>query len=139
MPPKVLTVPDLPINEFRFSYSRSSGPGGQNVNKVNSKVTLKWAFYDSNFLNSDQKKRFESKYINYCDFAKNLIITSDVTREKLRNQEDCILRLKKFIKSIWTPPKPRIPTKTSYSSKLKRVNDKKMRADVKVSRRKNFE
>jgi ribosome-associated protein len=124
-----------PLEEIVFTYSRSSGSGGQNVNKVNSKVTLKWNVNDSCFLNREQRQRFFYRYQNSINKKNEFTITSEKTRDRSTNQTDCLKKLEKYITSIWEPPKKRISTKVSLSSKKKRLENKKRLGDLKNSRK----
>ncbi len=98
-------------SEFSWSFSRSSGKGGQNVNKVNSKATLKWDPYQSHGLTDEIKKRFLNKYNHKLNTDGCLIIQSDRYRDQPQNCEDCIDKLKSMLLSVALAPKIRKPTK----------------------------
>jgi len=129
---------EIPLNEFEFSFARSSGPGGQNVNKVNSKAVLRWNPSKCPHLGIGPRERFLRIFASRLTTEGELVLTSDRFRDQLRNQEDCIQKLKDMLLSVATPPKPRKKTKPSFSSKLKRHESKRKHADKKRSRQKPF-
>ncbi len=128
----------IPPYEFKFSFSRSSGAGGQNVNKVNTKVTLLWPIIASNSLPVPVKNRFIEKFKNIINEEGILIIISQETRSQKMNKENCIQKLKIMISSVASPPKKRIKTKPSRASIQKRITHKKKKGDLKKQRQKNM-
>jgi ribosome-associated protein len=115
----------LPIRELNFTFSRSSGKGGQNVNKVNSKVTLKWNIARSTACSKDLKERFQKKYRNKISSDGMVTISGQRFRDQGRNVADCIERLHKMINSVQLTPKKRVPTKPTKSSIEKRLHSKR--------------
>lgn len=122
--------------ELEFSASRSGGPGGQNVNKVNSKVMLRWNIKNSNFISDEQKELLQKKLASYITTEGDLMLTSQESRSQLDNKENVIAKLDSLLKKAFTKPKARKATKPSKSSKLKRVDTKKRHAEKKQWRRK---
>jgi ribosome-associated protein len=122
--------------ELHFSYSRSSGPGGQNVNKTNSKATLHWNLLDSLYVSADVKDRFVAEFGSKVTADGNVVVVSDETRDRLQNQALCEEKLLDMLRSVWTPPKKRKPTKPTKSSQRRRVEGKKQRGAVKSNRSK---
>ncbi len=122
--------------EVIISSARSSGPGGQNVNKTNSKAIIHWDFTNTTLLSTDQKARFEVKFASKFNKDKTLTIQSEETRTLKLNIDHAIHTLMKMIESIWLPPKKRIKTKPTKSSQKERVDKKKSRGDVKSNRKK---
>lgn len=116
----------IPHEELNFSYSRSSGAGGQNVNKVNSKVTLEWAIDPSPSLSPDVKARFKERYRNLINLEGIVQITSQESRSQKMNQDECIKKLHRLIQTVLHPPKPRKKTKPKRSAVLKRLDGKKI-------------
>lgn len=116
----------IPHEELNFSYSRSSGAGGQNVNKVNSKVTLEWAIDLSPSLSPDVKARFKERYRNLINLEGIVQITSQESRSQKMNQDECIKKLHRLIQTVLHPPKPRKKTKPKRSAVLKRLDGKKI-------------
>ena len=125
----------IPDDELEFSFSRSSGPGGQNVNKVSSKATLRWAAVASRQLPLGVRERFLKKYGNQLTKDGDLVIYSQEFRDQPKNIEACREKLRAMIASIVTPPKKRRPTKPTKGSKVRRLNDKKSRSQLKEGRR----
>jgi len=124
----------IPSTEFEFSFARSSGPGGQNVNKVNSKVILRWHAVQSPSLSIGARLRFMAQFGSRLTSEGALIITSDRFRDQARNREDCLEKLKCLLLEIVYPPKPRKKTKLSRSKVEKRKNQKKQHGEKKRMR-----
>lgn len=116
----------IPYNEFKFSYSRSSGAGGQNVNKVNSKVTLEWAIDASASVPAPVKERFKQRYGNLINSEGMVLITSQESRSQGTNQDICIKKLHRLLDSVLHAPKERKKTKPKRSSVLERLNSKRV-------------
>jgi ribosome-associated protein len=121
--------------ELHFSSSRSSGPGGQNVNKVSTKVELRFNILHSVVLTEEEKEilliRLQKK-INAEGF---LVIVSQSERSQFRNKEKTIERFYDLISKSLTPVKKRKPTIPNSTAKEKRLEEKKLKAEKK-SRRK---
>lgn len=124
------------LGEFIIKTSRSSGAGGQNVNKVNSKVTLKWSIPDSQVLDPEQKEFLHNKLKNRLTTDGVLILSSQDSRSQVQNKESALAKVDKLLTVAFTRKKIRKPTKPSKASKNKRVQDKKHRAEKKEWRRK---
>jgi ribosome-associated protein len=124
----------IPESELSFIVARSGGPGGQNVNKVNSKVTLRWMFNESNVLTPAVKDRLRSLASNRIDSDGCLQITSQVHREQPANYEACAIRLRHLIIVALQPPKVRKPTKPSKRAHQRRLNDKAEQSQRKANR-----
>ncbi|QQR56706.1 MAG: aminoacyl-tRNA hydrolase [Candidatus Melainabacteria bacterium] len=130
----------IPLSELDFSFARSGGPGGQNVNKVNSKAVLRWAVVVTDSLPYDVKARFLEKFANRLTAENEIIVTSQKFRDQNRNVEDCLEKLRAMIESVAERPTPRRPTKPSYSSTQKRVDKKVALSQKKKARRQvNFD
>ena len=125
----------IPLRELHFSYSRSSGPGGQNVNKVNSKVTLRWNVRRSRSLPSDVAERLREKYRRRFSEDGELQITSQRYRDQGRNTADCLEKLKAMLLEVATPPKRRRKTKPTAGSKERRLHGKRARGQTKELRK----
>jgi ribosome-associated protein len=128
----------IPLKEFKFTFARSSGPGGQNVNKVNSKVTLHWDVTTSASLPEDVRSRFVAQYPRRINKEGFLVIHSERFRDQGRNVTDCTNKLRDLILTIATPPKKRRPTKPSRGSKLRRLASKREKSQKKQGRRKDW-
>lgn len=125
----------IPLSEFQFDYARSGGPGGQNVNKVNSKVLLRWHPATSPSLPEAVRERLLILVANRLTTEGDLLITSQTSRDQSRNLADCLDKLRVIIIKAANPPKPRRPTRPTLGSKIRRVEDKSRRAKTKEGRK----
>jgi len=121
-------------SELHFSYVRSSGPGGQHVNKVSTAVQLKYNVTNSD-IPEDVKQRFIDNYNKRISKNGFMTIIAQSFKSQKKNKDDAINRLEKLFSDIKIHAK-RIPTKPSRNSKVKRVEVKKKRAQIKRSRMK---
>ncbi|MEM9352003.1 MAG: alternative ribosome rescue aminoacyl-tRNA hydrolase ArfB [Planctomycetota bacterium] len=121
--------------ELSFSFARSSGPGGQNVNKVNTKATLRWKVGESGSVSPAVRDRFLQRYPHRLNKTGEVVITSDRFREQARNLTDCYDRLRELILSVKSPPRPRKATKPTRASVRRRLEDKRHNSQRKQSRR----
>lgn len=128
----------IPFSELSFSYARSGGSGGQNVNKVNSKVIMEWDLRNSPSLPYDVKARFFHRYKNLINADDIVQITSEKERSQKANMDDCIRKLHDMIAAVALPPKPRKKTKPTKSSVRKRLDSKTKHSAKKENRRKPF-
>lgn len=126
----------LVAQEIELKYVRSSGKGGQHVNKTSSKAQLSWAIYMNQTLPRDVLVRFAERFQSKIDSHGILHLSSDEYREQSRNAEACLDRLKQMLVSVQYPPKPRIATKPKASAKAKRLQTKKQRGRNKELRKK---
>lgn len=127
---------DLIIQELDFKAVRSSGAGGQNVNKVASKVVLSFNLEQSNALEAEQKALIEEKLASRLTNDKVLILQCDEDRSQLRNKEIVIRRFLQLIMGALHTPKKRVPTKVPKAVVKKRLENKRRQSDIKQSRRK---
>lgn len=121
--------------EFKFSFARSPGPGGQNVNKVNSKAILKWSPEKCKALPEAVRARFVKKYANRINQEKDFVISSHRFRDQSRNVADCLNKLRDLIIQVAEPPRSRKQTRPTAGSVRRRLTDKKRQSDIKKSRR----
>ena len=121
-------------SELHFSFVRSQGPGGQNVNKVSTAVQLRYNIHESD-IPKHLKELFIEKYSNRISKNGEIIIIAQSHRTQNKNKIDAINRLESLFSDIKIPVK-RIATKPSKASKVKRVESKKKRSLVKKSRKK---
>jgi len=125
----------IPSSQLQASFSRSSGPGGQNVNKVSSKVTLRWNVDDQPLLPPGWRNRLWAKYGNRISREGELILHSDRYRDQPRNITDCRQRLVEILLDCSTPPVVRKKSAPSRASQQRRFDDKKRQAEKKNGRR----
>ena len=125
----------VPLKEFQFTFSRSAGPGGQNVNKVNTKVTLRWVVEDSASLPSDVRQRFLGEFARRINKEGELLVKSQRFRDQGRNVADCLNKLRQMLLSVATRPKTRRPTRSSRASRQRRLKDKRKLSEKKQRRR----
>jgi ribosome-associated protein len=124
-----------PLGELRFSFARSSGPGGQNVNKVESKAVLRWDVGASRSVPAAVRARFRTRYAKRITEDGVLVLTSQRHRERERNVADCLAKLGAMLAEVATPPKPRKATRPSRAAKERRLAEKKRAARRKAERR----
>ena len=124
------------ISELSFKAVRSSGAGGQNVNKVSSKVVLSFDLKNSQALSEEEKLLVETKLSSRLTTDAVLILNCDEDRSQFRNKEIVIKRFLDLIKNALFIPKERKPTKIPKSVIRKRIKDKKSISEVKKNRRK---
>ena len=124
----------IPLREIHFQFARSSGPGGQNVNKVSSKAVLRWNMAASPSAPEDVKERLRARHPRRVTREGEVVITSSRFRDQGRNVADCLEKLRAALAEVSTPPKPRRPTRPTRSSAEKRLQEKRERADKKKLR-----
>lgn len=124
----------ISCGEFEWGVARSSGPGGQNVNKVNSKVMLRWPLLTSEGLPTDVRDRFVAAYKRRMTTEGELVLSSERFRDQLKNVNDCLEKLRELLLAVAVAPKPRRVSKPSKASKRRRVEDKRQRTEVKQRR-----
>lgn len=128
----------IPFSEFSFTFSRSGGAGGQNVNKVNSKVVLEWNLLLSESISASVKERFLAKYKGHVNDEGVVQVTSQKHRSQKSNIDDCIHKLNEMLTSVLIPPKVRRPTKPKRSAILKRLSTKKKDSEKKRMRKNDY-
>lgn len=127
---------EIPFHELDFTYVRSRGPGGQNVNRTNSAAVLRWNLFASSALSEELKNRIYGKIKNQLTEEGDVIIRSDVHRDQDQNRSESIKRLHDLLKRALFVPKKRVATKPTRSSVRKRLEGKKVRSETKQNRQK---
>ncbi len=125
----------LPEGDLSWVATRSSGPGGQNVNKVSSRVELRFDLEGTKVLDAGAKHRLRNLARNMLDADGQILIKSDKTRDQGRNLADAREKLRTLVAAALVVPKARRPTKPSRGQKARRLNDKRMNASKKEARR----
>jgi ribosome-associated protein len=125
----------IPLREFEFSFSRSGGPGGQNVNKVNTKALLRWQAVASPSLPEAVRQRLLARHGRRMTAAGELLIVSQRFRDAGRNAADCLEKLRHLLAEVAQPAKPRRPTRPTRASVRRRIEDKQRQAKKKRQRR----
>jgi ribosome-associated protein len=125
----------IPAKDLKFRYARSSGPGGQNVNKVATKAELRFDFLHTTALNAGQKARLQRRYPAHVTLTGEFVVASDSTRSRKQNEDDALSRLAEMLKSVRNAPKTRVATKVSLGQKRRRVEQKRQRGAQKHSRK----
>lgn len=124
------------ISELKFKAVRSSGAGGQNVNKVSSKVVLSFDLKNSQALSDEEKAVLETKLTSRLTSDQILILNCDEDRSQLKNKEIVVKRFLELIQKSLVVSKPRKATKIPKSVIEKRLKDKSTNAEVKQNRKK---
>ncbi len=121
--------------ELIFSSSRSSGPGGQNVNKVNTRIELRFNIPGSALLNDEEKAKLQSVLGNRINKEGFLILVSQTERSQLANKKKATERFYKLLQKALTPVKRRKPTRPTLASKERRIESKKLQSRKKELRK----
>jgi ribosome-associated protein len=125
----------IPLAEIDFTYSRSGGPGGQNVNKVNSKAIMRWSIQSSPSLPAEVRDRFMAKYASRVTLEGDLILMSQRYRDQASNVDDCLQKLQEMLVSVLERPVTRHATKPTRASQHRRIETKRENSQKKERRR----
>ena len=125
----------IPLDEIRFSFSTSGGPGGQHANRSATRVSLVWNVEGSSALGPRQRQRINEVLGRRIDSAGRLRLTSDRYRSQLRNREDVLDRLAKLVEDALRPRPTRQATTPSRAAKERRLREKRHRSQIKTQRR----
>ncbi|AHZ84705.1 Peptidyl-tRNA hydrolase ArfB [Bdellovibrio bacteriovorus] len=126
----------IPFAELDFTYARSRGPGGQNVNRTNSAAILRWNLMSSQVISDELKLRLQAKLAAHLTEDGDILIRSDVHRDQDQNRSECIARLHALLRKALFVPKKRVATKPSRSSVRKRLDTKRKHSETKTLRQK---
>ena len=135
IPKSLLSRFRVPFAELDFDYARSSGPGGQNVNKVNSKCILRWAVLASPCLPAEVRARFAERFGTRLTKEGVLVLMSDRFRDQKRNFEDCLTKAQAMLDAVSVPPKKRHKTRPTRGSERRRREGKSAQSQKKALRR----
>ena len=125
----------IPLREFHFTFARSSGPGGQNVNKDNTKALLRWPVVTSLSLPEAVRSRLLARHRRRLTAEGDLLISSQRFRDAGRNAADCLEKLRRMVLEVALPPKPRRPSKPTGAALRRRLDQKRKHAEKKRRRR----
>ncbi|MDQ7814263.1 MAG: alternative ribosome rescue aminoacyl-tRNA hydrolase ArfB [Patescibacteria group bacterium] len=125
----------IPESEYRIDFARSSGPGGQKVNKTSSKAVLHWDVGASSVLTEEEKAIVRERLANRINKEGELVLDSDRLRSQFRNRTDVVDLLNRLVNEVLTPQAERIPTRPTRASKERRLDEKYRQAQKKRSRR----
>jgi len=127
----------IPFAEIRIAASRSGGPGGQNVNKVNTKVELRFNVIKSDFLTDSEKQLITVRLRSRINDNGDLLIISQSERSQLQNRKKAEEKLFHLLAKALTERKKRKPTKPTEASKVRRIEKKKRHSIKKKLRKKS--
>lgn len=124
----------IPRSELRFTFVRSSGPGGQNVNKVASKAVLRWSLRNCTTISESVRARLTAIASRYLNDRGELVLTSQRYRDQGRNIDDCLEKLRNLVLEATKVPRRRKKTRPTKASKQKRLDSKRATSEKKRGR-----
>lgn len=125
----------IPRSELTFQFSRSGGPGGQNVNKVNTRVQMRWNVEETEALPEEVRMRLKTLQRRRVNNKGELMIAGQRHRDQARNIEDCLAKLQEMVAEAAVKPRRRRPTKPTAGARRRRLQAKRERSEKKQRRR----
>ncbi len=125
----------IPLRELQIGFARSSGPGGQNVNKLNTKAVLHWDVATTANLPEDVRRRFQARFARRINREGELVLSSQRFRDQGRNVADVLEKLRGMLEEVATAPRPRKPTRPGRAARERRLSDKRAAGTRKSLRR----
>jgi len=130
-------VPFIALDKLDWQFNRSSGPGGQNVNKVNTKAEVRFNVIDADWIPEEVKMRLIDQYSNRVNGEGELVISSQEHRTQVGNKKECIVKLKNILNAAYVEPKVHvISDKLDERAKRIRKDERKHRSKIKQNRQK---
>jgi len=129
----------IPSHELEITTSRSGGPGGQNVNKTETRITIRWNVKETSVFPEALKERILKNLSSRLTIDGDLIIHNSESRSQLQNKTNALENLAKIVRKALLIPKKRMKTRIPKKAKEKRLQDKKQRGNIKKGRQKNFD
>src|SRR6185369_2961613 len=120
-------APPVPVREIEMRFVRSSGPGGQNVNKLNTKAVLRWPVATSRAIPAAMRQRFIAAYERRITATGDLVLTSDRFRDRTRNAADCVAKLQRMLGAVAAEPRERRATRPGRAARERRLEAKHRR------------
>ncbi|PKL76238.1 MAG: aminoacyl-tRNA hydrolase [Candidatus Melainabacteria bacterium HGW-Melainabacteria-1] len=129
----------IPLDALEFQSTRSSGPGGQNVNKLETKIILRFDIAQSPLLSESQRERLLEQLASRLTNDGVLILSSQEHRSQLANREAAVARFVNLLREALKPVRRRIPTRPSAGARQQRLTLKKQRQRIKQQRQKSWD
>ncbi len=125
----------IPQDELTFTFTRSSGPGGQNVNRRSTRAQVRWNVARSAKFTDEQKARIRRAAGKRLSAEDDIVIAAEGERSQAQNRDEAVARLERLIADALVPRKPRVPTKASRTQRRKRLEAKRRVSEKKSARR----
>lgn len=128
----------IPVDRLEIRSARSGGPGGQHVNKTESKIEIRFNLDEANWIPPPVRARIRQACANRINIAGDLIISSEKHRSQKQNLAEALLKLEAIIDENWNAPKPRVKTRATRGSKERRLQGKKKQGEKKKFRKVDY-